>query len=151
MFKLYLFSIVSLFFIISCANIMPLSGGEKDITPPEIISFEPKTKSCNFNQEKIIIEFDEYIVKNNITKEFFSSPSLKNNPIITTKGKKAYIELNNDLEPNQTYIFNLDNCFKDLNEGNVLKNLKYVFAIEKILIVMFCLDLLKKLLAILNP
>ena len=128
MFKLYLFSIVSLFFIISCANIMPLSGGEKDIMPPEIISFEPKTKSCNFNQEKIIIEFDEYIVKNNITKEFFSSPSLKNNPVITIKGKKAYIELNNDLKPNQTYIFNLDNCFKDLNEGNILKKLKYVFS-----------------------
>ncbi len=128
MFKLYLFSIVSFFFIVSCANIIPLSGGEKDITPPEIIYFEPKTKSCNFNQKKITIEFDEYIVENNITKEFFSSPALNNNPIITIKGKKAYIELNNELKPDQTYILNLDNCFKDLNEGNILKSLKYVFS-----------------------
>ena len=117
-----------IFFMMSCANILPPSGGEKDINPPKIILFKPELKTLNFKTNSIMIEFDEYIVKNNLEKEFFSSPKLKSIPEFQIKGKTVIMKIKEELEKNTTYVINLDNCFKDLNEGNILTNLKYVFS-----------------------
>ena len=54
------------YFLFSCANITPLSGGEKDGTGPRVINTYPQNLSTNFDNETIIIEFDEYIKFNNI-------------------------------------------------------------------------------------
>ena len=117
-----------IFFIISCANILPPGGGEKDTTPPKVLLFSPQLKTLNFKTNEIMIEFDEYIVKNNLEKEFFSSPKLQSIPEVQIKGKIVFMKIKEELEENTTYVINLDNCFKDLNEGNVLTNLKYVFS-----------------------
>ena len=51
--------------IVNCANRGRPSGGDKDITPPEITKSEPENFSLDFNEREIKISFNEYIkIKN---------------------------------------------------------------------------------------
>ena len=51
--------------IVSCAKRGTITGGDKDITPPKIVSSNPKNLSTQFNSKTIKINFDEFIkVKN---------------------------------------------------------------------------------------
>ena len=41
----------------ACAQVVPLSGGERDIEPPKEVESFPKNGSTNFNSDEIEIEF----------------------------------------------------------------------------------------------
>ena len=45
-----------------CANRGTPNGGLKDTTPPKVLEASPKNHSTNFNEDKIEIAFDEYVV-----------------------------------------------------------------------------------------
>ena len=49
------------FLFISCAAIMSPPGGDKDETPPELLSTVPKNKTTNYNGNQIELLFSEYI------------------------------------------------------------------------------------------
>ena len=42
-----------LLLLYSCANIVPPTGGEKDVSPPKPIDLTPPNLSVNFNSNKI--------------------------------------------------------------------------------------------------
>ena len=114
-------------FTSSCANIIMPSGGEIDKTAPKIISILPENNSLNFNSNKIVITFDEYVKINNASSiNFF--PNIEPPPIIKTEKTSVVVELTERLKNNTTYTINFNNSIVDLNEGNVFKNLKYIFA-----------------------
>tara|TARA_B100000902_G_scaffold399080_1_gene468304 strand:+ start:226 stop:1653 length:1428 start_codon:yes stop_codon:yes gene_type:complete len=112
--------------LIGCANVVLPSGGEKDTSPPKIITTDPPNQSVNFNDRKIIIEFNEYIqIKNNNIR---ISPLCDPPPKINIKGKKLEINMECSLMESTTYTINLGKKIMDLNEGNILNNYKYVFS-----------------------
>ena len=47
--------------LFSCANMSRPSGGPKDETPPKYIKSKPIPNTCNFNDKRIEIEFDEIV------------------------------------------------------------------------------------------
>lgn len=112
----------------SCAQKVPLSGGDKDVTPPSVKTFEPANESTNFTAEKITIEFDEFIKLNNLGSKLIVSPLMKETPEIKVQNKKLIIDLPDSLLPNTTYSINFGDAIQDVTEGNQLSNFKYVFA-----------------------
>jgi hypothetical protein len=112
----------------ACAQITPLSGGEKDTAPPQVLKTIPDNKSTSVSPQKVYIEFDEFIKLNNIQKQFLSSPALKNQPKFKLKGKVLIIELSDTLQPNTTYTFSFGNSIADITENNPIEDFQYVFS-----------------------
>lgn len=111
-----------------CASIQQPTGGPKDSIPPKILKETPPNLTRNFNAEKIIIEFDEYIKLSNPLKEISVSPDL-NEPINPRVRRKTIeIALPDSLEKNTTYTINFGKAIGDFNEGNPLLNYSYVFS-----------------------
>lgn len=124
-------SLVTLLIFDSCARRGRPTGGEKDVTAPIMIVAEPSHKSIHFKSEKIRINFNEYIKLKDMNKQLVISPPLENQPIIIpvgTASKFIEIKLLDTLKENTTYTFNFGNSIEDNNEGNPLKQFKYVFS-----------------------
>lgn len=118
----------ALLLILGCASIQNPQGGPKDTTPPKVLNMTPKNLTRNFNSKKIVIAFDEYFKIQNETKEFSISPELEKAPILKIKKKNLEITLADSLEKNTTYTLNFGKAIADINEGNYIKNLSYVFS-----------------------
>ncbi|WP_354356647.1 Ig-like domain-containing protein [Pedobacter sp. UYP30] len=112
----------------ACAVPQNPQGGPRDTTPPKVVTMIPKNLTKYFKAKKITIEFDEYFKLNDEFKEFSISPDQEKPPILKTKGKKLEIDLQDTLEKNTTYTLNFGKAVADVNEGNVIKNLSYVFS-----------------------
>ena len=117
-------------FLVSCAVVGGgPTGGKKDITPPKILGEEPENKSVNFTSQKIIIDFDEFIDLGSVSQEVIISPTLKKTPLIMANRKSLVVNFKGiDLAPNTTYSIQFGKAIKDYNEGNVLRNYRYVFS-----------------------
>ncbi|TDG37433.1 hypothetical protein EZJ43_04775 [Pedobacter changchengzhani] len=113
---------------LGCASIQSPQGGPRDTTAPKIISMTPKNLSVNFKAKKILIEFDEYFKLSNEFKEFTISPDQEKPPVLKVRQKKLEITIQDSLEKNTTYTMNFGKAIIDVNEGNIVKNLSYVFS-----------------------
>ncbi len=114
--------------LIGCAQQYPITGGEKDTTPPSIKESSPINFSTNFTDNSITFTFDEYVQLKNMNAEFISSPPLEENPEFTEKGKSITMEFNEKLKPNTTYNFNFGNGIVDFTEGNPLDSNLFVIS-----------------------
>ena len=116
--------LILLLFFSNCANILPLSGGEKDVDPPKI-----KDVQIDYEKSLLHIYFDENIVLNNWSENFYSSPFLKSTPKL--ENKKLEIKIGEPLNKEETYLISLNDCIKDLNEGNVASDIEFIFSHKK--------------------
>ena len=114
--------------LLGCAATQNPQGGPRDTIPPKIVKSEPKNLTTNFSAKKIVLEFDEYIKLQNEFKEFSISPEMEKPPVLKAKLKKLEITLEDSLEKNTTYTLNFGKAIADINEGNIIKNLSYVFS-----------------------
>ena len=127
-----LFSVVIIILLTSnCARKGRPSGGLKDSIAPIMVTANPPYKSINFSSKKIKISFDEYITLKNLSQQLIISPPLKFPPTITPQSSPSEditIRITDTLKENTTYTFNFGKSIQDNNEGNQLKNFKYVFS-----------------------
>lgn len=117
--------------IANCAKRSRPTGGPKDETPPILEKATPAENTTNFKAKEIKIVFDEYVKLKDINKQLVISPPMKNKPIIYPAGtpsKFIKITILDTLKENTTYTFNFGQSIEDNNEGNALKNFKYVFS-----------------------
>ena len=126
--KIYFYCILTVLFLSSCANIIMPDGGEKDTSAPDLAKIYPPSKAINFKEKKITFYFDENIAANNWNDFFFISPLLKGEIKHKIKNRELTLFLDDTLKDNTTYSLILNNCIKDVNEGNILKNLEYLFS-----------------------
>ena len=129
-FSLLLFT---LFVVISCARQGSPTGGPKDETPPVFIKAHPDTLATNVavDLNEAIINFDEYVVLKEYSKNVVISPSFQIPPIVTPQAlakKYVSIKFQEPLLPNTTYSFNFGDAIQDFNENNKLSNFQYVFS-----------------------
>ena len=111
-----------------CANMVPPSGGPKDTLPPSIVSVHPGNKSLHFKDKKIVFKFDEFVDLNEVRKNLLFSPLPKTFPDVDRKLKTITIKYKDTLDENTTYSINFKDAVKDLNEGNKMKDIFYVFS-----------------------
>lgn len=111
-----------------CANPMVPQGGPVDSLPPRVIEMTPPNGTVDFDQTRIFIEFDEYIQLKDQQKEFFVSPQMQTQPLLTVRGRGVRIDLKDSLHANTTYALNFGSSIADNNEGNALHGFRYVFS-----------------------
>jgi len=130
--KDFLYILFIALFIYGCAQISRPEGGPKDEDPPKFVSASPENYSLLFEEEKIEIQFDEYVKLNNPQQQIIFSPPILPRPEISPMGvasKEVKIELALDsLQDNTTYTINFGQSIEDNNEGNPLPFFKYVFS-----------------------
>lgn len=120
------------FFLVECAQQTSPSGGGKDLYPPILDTNKtgaiPANFSTGFNNNEIVLLFDEYVELDNPNKNIVITPPLEQAPQYRLKGKKLIISLPDSLLENTTYTINFGSAVKDLTEGNMMKNFSYVFS-----------------------
>jgi uncharacterized protein (DUF2141 family) len=116
-------------FLSSCANIIPPGGGPKDSLPPVIVKMSPGANAVNVTSNKIELEFDEYLQQfENARDNLLISPLPIKSPDIQVRLRSVTVKLRDSLEPNTTYSIDFGNGIKDVNEGNIYRNFRYVFS-----------------------
>lgn len=111
-----------------CANTIAPTGGPRDSLPPQLVSITPKDSSLQFTGNKITLYFNEYVEVQEIQNNLIVSPVPKINPIVEGRLRVVTVRLKDTLEENTTYTLNFGDAIKDINEGNIAKNLTYVFS-----------------------
>ena len=123
----YLFLIIIILALASCARRGRPEGGPKDFEKPIMVKADPAFKSLYFEEDQIKIYFDEFVKLKDVNSQLIISPPLKNSPVITPLGspsKKITIKLSDTLHENTTYTFNFAQSIIDNTEGNILDNFK---------------------------
>ena len=115
-------------FISGCGTIGAPTGGKRDSIPPKLINAIPLNGTRNFTGKKITLYFDEYVQLVEKEQNILVSPTPKTPANIDYKLRTVTIKLRDSLEPNTTYLINMGNSIRDLNEGNILRNFSYVFS-----------------------
>lgn len=111
-----------------CAIIQQPAGGPADRKPPFVVHYEPDSAARNFATKKITIQFDEYVQLTDVQNQLLISPPLNEQPDVQVKQKKIVITFNEQLRSNTTYTINFGNAVRDITEGNVKDNFRYVFS-----------------------
>ena len=111
-----------------CANIIPPGGGPRDSLPPILINVTPRDSTTNFAGGKIVLTFNEFVEVNNLQENLVVSPLPKILPVVDAHLRTITIRIKDTLEPNTTYSLNFGKAIRDINEGNELKNFRYIFS-----------------------
>lgn len=112
-----------------CANIVPPTGGKKDITPPKLLSVSPKDSMINTKPKKIVLEYDEYITVTDPSNEVQISPLITLPMTVTGINKRVTVKIPDTLlQDNTTYRISFGKAVRDLHEGNMAKAYTYTFS-----------------------
>jgi len=122
-FTLAIFSILP-----KCANIKPPSGGPKDTIPPILIISDPFNKTINFTKRSFYFEFNERIKLDKFKNQLIITPRIESKYESKLKKNSFTLDFEEDFEDSTTYTFNFREGIKDLTEGNVTLDNKFVFS-----------------------
>lgn len=113
----------------SCANIVPPEGGEKDVTPPKLLSISPKDSLLNTRVTEIEMRFDEFLELKDATSEVRVSPVLPFPLDVRLTGKKVKVLIPDSLlNDNTTYRIDFGTAIRDLHESNAYKGSSFIFS-----------------------
>ncbi len=114
----------------SCAEQQPLTGGPKDSTAPVVDPSKYSTPNyqTNFDDDEVILTFNEWIVLQNAYSQVLISPPMTERPKIEVKHKSVVVNFKEELRANTTYTIQFGDAVADYTEGNVAKNLRFVFS-----------------------
>lgn len=118
---------ISVFFLFSCANVVAPTGGPKDINPPQLLEVTPTNRIKNFDRLDVTFVFDE-LIQINDKKNVYFSPYSKDALKLDVNKNKLIVSFEKELIANTTYYLKLDDAVKDVNEGNIVKDLNYLFS-----------------------
>src|SRR5687767_12693510 len=121
--------LVTIFVMSRCAQVVPLTGGKKDSTPPKLLNAMPASGSTHFRFQEITLSFDEFVQVRDLPNQLLVSPRLKEQPSVSTEGKKIVIKIDaKSLMENTTYRLAFGKAISDMNESNPIENFEYVFS-----------------------
>jgi uncharacterized protein (DUF2141 family) len=116
----------------TCANVSAPTGGEKDETPPKLLSTIPKQGQIQYSGKGITLEFDEYLKLKNPKEEIIITPAIKD-PKFIVKKNLFLIEFPEKLADSTTYSIAFREAIQDLNEGNPAEDLHLAFSTGEII------------------
>jgi hypothetical protein len=112
-----------------CANVVPPSGGKKDVTPPRLVSVTPPDSQLRTRIQKLELRFDEYIVLNNPATEVIISPLLPLPHSVLAANKKVTVYIPDSLlTDSTTYRISFGKAIQDLHENNTFSDYTYSFS-----------------------
>lgn len=113
----------------ACANVGVITGGDRDIQKPSLLSSDPSNATINFSDESIVLTFDENIQVDDLKNQLIISPSVdKNSYNYSVKRNTLTLTFDEPLEENTTYTINLRESVKDVTEGNVSEKIDFAIS-----------------------
>ncbi len=113
---------------------IPPTGGARDSLPPLLLRVTPPDSSKGVDTKIITFTFDEFIDQpQDIFRNLIISPMPAIPPSVEHKLRTLTVRIKDTLEPNTTYYYNFGDAIKDVNEGNVLHDLSYIFTTGNVL------------------
>lgn len=126
--SLLFLTLLGLVMLHSCANMASPTGGAYDVDPPEVRRATPQFNALRATPDRIEIEFDENIKIKTPNEKVIITPPQQNLPVIRSIGRRAIVELKDELLPNTTYTIDFTDAIVDNNEENPLENFVFAFA-----------------------
>ncbi len=123
-----IFTYAMLLLLAACASMATPDGGPYDETPPVFLTSTPQANALNAQNNKIVLEFDEFIKLQNAYEKIVVSPPQIQQPEIKVNGKRITVELFDTLKPSTTYTIDFNDAIVDNNEGNPLEAFSFVFS-----------------------
>lgn len=124
-----IFVVLLLMQLMSCANIVPPTGGDTDTTPPKLLSMTPKDSVLNQRVKKIVLHFNKFVEVKDLGKHMTLSPLLEYPPTVIAIGKRVEIKLVDSLlRDNTTYKISLGDAITDNRERTPYSNFTYTFS-----------------------
>lgn len=120
--------ILLIIFGAGCAQVKPLTGGEKDTIPPNIIKSIPEQKSTKIDLNSFYFEFDEPIDATKLKEKIIISPYYDGGFEVNTKKNTLNIVFDTLFEKNTTYILNFADGITDVTEQNPSIQSKFIFS-----------------------
>ncbi len=116
--------------VVACATPSAPEGGPRDMQPPRLNAkrYSTPNPSTNFNYNRVILTFDEWVRLQAASSNVVMSPPLEKRPTIRVRNKSVVVEWKEALEDSTTYIINFGDAIQDITEGNVVPNMKMVFS-----------------------
>ena len=114
--------------VYSCASMGTPDGGPYDEMPPKFIRSNPGMHAVNVKNQKIELEFDEFIKLEKASEKVVVSPPQLDQPELKVVGKKVVMELIDTLKDATTYTIDFSDAIVDNNEGNPMGNFSYSFS-----------------------
>ncbi|WP_428654038.1 Ig-like domain-containing domain [Runella sp.] len=116
-------------YIIAAACAQPISptGGKKDIIPPKLLTSTPINKQTNYKGRTVDLEFDEYIVAENLQQKLLITPDAGEYDF-KARPTGLRITFKKSLDTATTYSLSFGDAIKDFSEKNPVKNLRVVFS-----------------------
>ena len=113
-------------FLVGCAQQTSLTGGEKDIKAPVLLTDSTK-EIINFNQSSILLEFDENIQFTETNEGLITNPEIKDIEVIQ---EKNYLDIKweDSLISKTTYSFLFLNSIADITESNKIIDFNYIIS-----------------------
>lgn|GEM_PF-2264155 len=115
-------------FLVACALQVAPSGGPKDIEPPLMLDEDPVSGTTSFEEDRIEIEFAEFVQLNRLKDQLVVSPPLKYSLDAQVRGKTLRIGIKDTLKDSTTYVLNFGDAIVDLHENNPIENYTYVLS-----------------------
>ncbi|MEL6863303.1 MAG: Ig-like domain-containing protein [Bacteroidota bacterium] len=133
-FRVIYYGIIALIYclwVVSCANIIAPTGGPKDERPPQLDTLNSTpNEQTNFQKQPIILTFDEWLKLQDEFSQIVVTPPLEFQPKVSLKRRSVVFRFDERevLKEDATYIINYGTAVRDLNESNIVPNLRFVFA-----------------------
>jgi len=99
----------------SCGQPIPPTGGPRDSLPPVFVKSDPRDSALRVKENRITLEFNEYVQVEKAYENVIVSPVPKQAPQVDAKLKQIIIKLHDTLEPNTTYTIDFGNAIKDIS------------------------------------
>lgn len=123
----------ALVWVAACANPVAPTGGPKDITPPSVMKSVPANQGVNFNGDRIILTFSEFVSLKDINNQLVVSPPLSKPPEFSMHGKNLSVKFKEPLRENSTYSLFFGDAIVDLTESNPLAGFSFSFSTGPVL------------------
>lgn len=112
----------------SCANPLPPTGGEEDKTPPSIVNSYPLPNTLNFRDNKIIIEFDDYVDRRSFVESFLLIPYPEKDLEFDWSGNEITVTVPSGLKENTTYSVFIGKDLKDIYGNQLTEPIHFAFS-----------------------
>jgi hypothetical protein len=113
----------------SCAQILPPTGGAKDISPPKLLEITPQDSLLHTRVNKVSLRFDEFVGLNNAASEVTISPILPFPLDVSVAKKTVTVKIPDSLlQANTTYRISFGKAIQDIHENNPFTGYTYTFS-----------------------
>jgi uncharacterized protein (DUF2141 family) len=117
----------------SCANRIQPTGGPRDEDPPNLVASQPKHGQRNFQNQNVILIFDEYINVKNLKEQLIITPRIDGDYDYKINKTTLTLEFEEPFADSTTYTLNFREAVIDITEANPAENVLVAFSTGSLL------------------